>query len=57
MGVPGSNPGGPMNLVSQKCCLTDLAFGCMPLERTSVSFIRHFWVPAFLRSGAGGRGP
>ena len=44
-----------MNLVSHKCCLTDLAFGCMPLERTSESFLRHFWVPASLRPGTGGR--
>jgi hypothetical protein len=44
-----------MNLVSQKCCLTDLAFGFMPLERTDESFLRHFWVPASLRAGAGGR--
>ena len=45
-----------MNLVSHKCCLTDLAFGFMPLERTDESFLRHFWVPASLRSRTGGGG-
>jgi hypothetical protein len=40
----GQYPGGPMNLVSHKCCLTDLAFGFMPLERADESFLRHFWV-------------
>ena len=55
MVVPGSNPGGPMNLVSQKCCLTDLAFGSMPLERTSESFLRYLGFPASLWPGTGGR--
>ena len=45
-----------MNFVSQKCCLTDLAFGFMPLERTDEWFLRHFWVFASLRSGTGGGG-
>jgi hypothetical protein len=45
-----------MNLVSHKCCLTDLAFGFMPLERTNDSFLRHFWVFASLRSRTGGGG-
>jgi hypothetical protein len=35
-----------MNLVSHKCCLTDLAFGFMPLERSDESFLSHFWVLA-----------
>jgi hypothetical protein len=43
-----------MNCVSQKCCVTDLAFEFMPLERTDESFLRHFWVPASLRFGTGG---
>ena len=54
MGVPGSNPGGPINFVSQKCCLTDLAFGFMPLERTDETLLHHFWVSACLRFGASG---
>jgi hypothetical protein len=41
--------------LSQKCCLADLAFGFMPLERTDESFLRYLWVPASLWSGAGGR--
>ena len=44
-----------MNFVSQKCCATDLAFGFMPLERADESFLRHFWAPASLWSGTGGR--
>ena len=44
-----------MNLVSHKCCLTDLAFGCMPLERTSESFLRYLGFPASLWPGTGGR--
>jgi len=54
MGVPGSNPGGPMNFVPHKCCLTDLAFGFIPLERTNETFHGYIWVPASLRSWAGG---
>ena len=38
------------------CCVTDLAFGFMPLERMDESFLRHFWVFASLRSGTGGGG-
>ena len=45
-----------MNLLPHKCCLTDLAFGFMPLERTDESFLRHFWVFASLRSRTGGGG-
>lgn len=41
--------------MSQKCCLTDLAFGFMPLERTDESFLPHFWAPASLWSRTGGR--
>jgi hypothetical protein len=52
----GQYPGGPMNLVSHKCCLTDLAFGFMPLERSDESFLSHFWVFASLRSRTGGGG-
>ena len=44
-----------MNFVPHKCCLTDLAFGFMPLERTDESFLRYLWVPASLWPGAGGR--
>jgi hypothetical protein len=47
----------PIDFVSQKCCLADLAFGFMPLERTDESFLRYLWVPASLWPGAGGRGP
>ena len=43
-----------MNFVSQKCCLTDLAFGFMPLERTNETFHGYIWAPAFLRFRAGG---
>jgi hypothetical protein len=50
----GQYLGGPINFVSQKCCLTDLAFGFMPLERTDETLLRHFWVPASLLSWAGG---
>ena len=35
-----------MNLLPHKCCLTDLAFGFMPLERAGESFLCHFWVLA-----------
>ena len=45
-----------MNLVSHNCCLTDLAFGFMPLERTDDSFLRYLLVPASLRVGTGGGG-
>jgi len=54
MGGPGSNPGGPMNFMPHKCCLTDLAFAFIPLERTDEALLRHFWVSACLRFGAGG---
>jgi len=37
-----------MNFVPNKYCLTDLAFGFMPLERMDESFLRHFWIPASL---------
>ena len=40
----GQYPGGPMNLVSHKCCLTDLAFGYMHLERSNESLLCHSWV-------------
>ena len=40
--------------MSQKCCLTDLAFEFMPLERTDDSFLCYLLVPASLRSGTGG---
>jgi hypothetical protein len=42
--------------VSHKCCLTDLAFGFMPLERTDETFHGYILVPASLRSWAGGGG-
>ena len=42
--------------MSHKCCLTNLAFGFMPLERADETFLRDFWVLASLRCGAGGGG-
>jgi len=39
--------------VSRKCCLTNLAFELIPLERADESFLRHFRVPLSLRCGAG----
>jgi len=46
----------PFNFVPHKCCLTDLAFGFMPLERTNETFHGYIWAPASLRFRAGGGG-